>query len=373
LAAAWQRAAQAALDAKQRMGNQQPFQFNYGRGSVDRDVILGHLFQKEAERQGIVVSDEAIEGFIEQVTEGKLSSDAFRELLREMQTPAKAVYDALRQELMGRYFFVYSRPQPTTTPAELWSYYRRMNVREKIEAAELPVSEFTSQVSDPSDSELKTYFAAHKNRLAYEYPDMEKAGFKQPQRAQLQYMTVSYEEVEKTVPEVTEQEIADYYEKNKEAKYRNRPFPEIEADKQPEQSPAEEKAADEKPAEAKSDENPAEEKPAEEKAPEKPATEEKSADEKPAEEKPPEETNTEEKNTEKPAESKPEEKKDAGPTIIPDKPAEEKPSEEKKQSRRSNLKTDRELADAGSIVQSAFFNLEDKPAESEEKQEEAAE
>lgn len=361
LFAAWSRAAQLAADSKQRMQSQRPFQFDFGRGSLERDVVLGYLFRQEAHKLGIVVSNEAIDTFIDQVTEQKLSSTAFRDLLRELQMTGKDVYDALREELLARYYFIYSRPQPTTTPAEMWDYYKRLNVRQSLEVAAVPVSDFMAQVKDPSDTELKDYFEKHKNRLAYEYPEMEKAGFKQPNRAQLQYMTISFEEADKQIAEVTDKDITDFYEKNKETLYRNRPFP---------QPPATD--AGQTPTEGGAASDPSQTTPPGSETPKSdtPPTEAQEGTQPP--ESKPEEAKPEEKSQEetKPSEPKNEEpKKEAGPTIIPDKPAEEPKSEEKKQSRTFAPESELEIADAGLNKVSAFFNLEDKEAEGEQKEE----
>lgn len=347
LAAAFQRAAFAAAEAKRPMQTQQPFQFNYGRGNEDRDVILGYLFKQEAEKMGIVVSNETIDGFISQITEGNFSSTSFREVVRDMQLTGKDVYDSLRSELMGRYYFIYGRPQPTTTPAELWSYYRMLNVRSAIEVAAIPVGDFTSQISDPSDGELKTFFEAHKDRFAYDVPNTEEAGFKQPQRAQLQYLTLSFEEAEKLVPDVSDAEVTEYYEKNKATLYRNRPFPET--------PPKDGAGAEAKPEDASKNEGTPPPAAEGEAKPETEGAKPESGEAKPEESKPAESV------PEKPEEGKAEETKsdDEAPKIIPDKPAEDK-KDENKQSLFKLRETSVILASAGEIPPSVFLNLEDQ-------------
>ena len=344
----------------------------YGELNSDQVVIWGHIMRLEANRLGLVVTDPMVTSYITRMTNNKLTPEQFREALASINVREKELYDMFREELLARNAWSITRPLIDQTPEQYWDYYRRMNVRQNLEVAALPVSEFAKEVKDPGDSVLIPFFEAHKLRFPGQGLDSWVPGFRQPDKVRVQYLSASYDDVEKTIPPVSDKDIVEFYEKNKDTLYRELEKPEAagtgdaaplnpelapespaapalpESDKPKADAPA--KDAADKPAEAK----PAEDKPAVEKpaAEEKPAEEKKAepeapkAEEKPVEEKkaekscedqpaPAKEAAAEEKPAtekaaeEKPAETKPEEAKPAEAKPAESKPAEEKPAAEK--------------------------------------------
>ncbi len=158
------------------------------------------------------------------------------------------------------------------TPAQRWHYFLRVNRMAKIEAAPVAVANYidSKAVPQPTDAELKAFFEKYKEQ--YPLPDSPEPGFREPQRIALEYFRADMEKF--ASPEmVTEEEIKEHYEKNKEVYDQLEKGPA--ATKPATETPSAEKPTPQKPsAEKPGTEKPVDEKPAANKpADEKPATE----------------------------------------------------------------------------------------------------
>ena len=313
-----------------------------GEPESDHNLVWGHLMRREAKRLGQVVTDPMVTSHITRMTENKLTPEQFRDALASTGMREKQVYDLLRDELLARNAWMITRPMIDHTPEQYWEYYRRIKVSQNLEVAALPVSEFAKLITDPGDAVLTPFFNAHRQRFAGQGPDYSTPGFRQPYKVRVQYLTANYDDVEKTIPTVTDKDVTEYYEKNKSSLYvaiekpeapvgENDPLnPEL-APENPAAPALPENAAPDVEAPAKSTDSPAEKKPQEkDPAPEKPAAE-KPAEEKPAAEKPAEEKPAEEKKSEeKPAaEGKSEKSCEDEPAAVKNATAEEKPKTDK--------------------------------------------
>jgi hypothetical protein len=279
--------------------------FGFGRSTSDEDVAIGWILGQQGRKMGIVVDDIQIEAFLESQTDRKLSTKLFKEIVKELGTSPKALYDALREELLAQQAWLTTIPQAPRTPIDFWRYYKNLNVRQRVDLAAVPVEQFLSKVADPSEAELKAYFEKHKNDYETLRDEVPVPGFKQPVKARLQYVVAKFDAAEKEVAEkepVTDADIEKYYEENKSLLYRERPTaptdempplpgasgaesgakpaegdkpvtpevtPEGDAAKKPEDAkPADSKPADAKPEEKKPEETKPEEPKPEEKKPE---------------------------------------------------------------------------------------------------------
>ncbi len=186
---------------------------------VERDVVLGYLLRKEADRLGITVSDEVVTNHIKQVSRGKLSTQRFREILAEMGLTENQLYDILRDELKAQLALQLLAPPAFETPHEQWENYRKLNVRASIEVAVVNVEEFLSQVPDPPEDELRSFFEQYKEHFPGEL-DPAAPGFRQPRRLQLAYVEADRRSMEKKIKPVTDEDIRRFYEENKDELYR---------------------------------------------------------------------------------------------------------------------------------------------------------
>jgi len=358
-----QRAFFSTLD-EQQLNNpmiQQQVQnlmFNFGQPTMQQDLVLAHILRLEADKMGIVVSNSAVEDFISQITQNRLSSDQFNEIIHDMQISAKDLFDALRDELRAQIAFRMQAPSIPQTPAEYWKFYQQLNVEQRLGLAAVPVDAFIDQVPNPDDSKLQAFFNQHKNRLMGQPPEYE-IGFKQPRRVRLQHLSTSYLAAEKLVPEITDEDVEKYYEENKENYIDRSPVKETpEADEKPATPPADNDT-----------EAPTASSPEGTTPPAKPAPQEgDSQPAKPAAEKPAAEAPA----TEKPADTKPSDT----PAQKPAAPAGEKPAETPKTEEKSEEKSDEQAAlntaqvPALTVSGQSLFAVSDEATEDGKKNEE---
>jgi hypothetical protein len=304
---------QANIDQRWLSGAAQQ-QFLFWRQQVMGRSVLGPeeaaietmVMADRARQMGLVVSDETVADTIKQISGGTITSQELQQIIGSLQQgramSASKLFDSLRTELLAsKYRQFFEQSLADIPPAQRFEYFSRLNRRAKAEVLPLAVADFVSQVPDPTDAEVKELYEKYKNTLPD--PTSPEPGFKEPKRATFQYVMASLEPLtEKMKAEVTEDEIAKYYEENR------RNFPALGVggpDDKPAGQQAEEKSAEEKPTDQPAEEKPAEEKPEEEKPAETPAAEEPKAEEQPAEAEP----STEPAPENKPAEEAPSEEK----------------------------------------------------------------
>jgi hypothetical protein len=279
----------------------QRLMFGFGRQPLEQDVLLGHLLRLEAQQHGIVVSDQQIESYLDRISENKLTSNQFKQIVGTQRLTSKQVYDFLRDELQARMALQMEMPFNPLPPERYWRYFKQLNVKQQLEVAAIPIRQkadsdgktppaFIDKVPDPGDAELEKFFEQHKSTFEQLNDDGKglQPGFRQPRRVRLNYISLDYKSFEESVAKsdpVTDAQIAEHYEKNKDARYRVSTLPAIDEKKDetkpldPEFTP--EKNGKDKPADGEA-------KKSDEKKPddEKKADEKKSEDAKPPEDKP---------------------------------------------------------------------------------------
>ena len=123
-------------------------------------------------------------------------------------------------------------------PAVAWDYFGRMHRRVRAEMYPIKVSEYIDQVKDqPSESQLQALYEEHKD----DEPDpfRPEPGFKRAQQLAFQYVRADRKSfVTAAKKDVTDEQIKEYYEKNKDIAYVERElegFPDIDkpSDKTP--------------------------------------------------------------------------------------------------------------------------------------------
>lgn len=248
-------------------------QFGMLNPASEASVIQQVVLQKKAAELGVVVSDSSVNEFLRFVTLNMMTSDQIRNLLDSMNLSQARLFDGLREILMVSYMEkITSDPIRSAPPALRWELFRRTNETATAEVLGVKVEDFVGQVPDPTDAELQAYFQEFKSQPPV--PGDPEPGFYQPAKAQFQYAKADLEALIKVAEEkVTEEEIKEFYEKNKAR------FPYSDFDPPAEEEPKDEAAGDaatptdDKPAEG-STEAPADEKPSESAAPaETPAAE----------------------------------------------------------------------------------------------------
>jgi hypothetical protein len=255
-------------------------QFEFYPGNAEDDLTFGELMRAEADDLGIVVTDTMVSDYINKRTQDKLTASAFAEIrtnlnLRGSVVSEEELFDSFRNEIKAVMAYQHLNPHFGSVPQGpevFYELFKRTKVSQRLNTVRLDVDAFVSEVPDPSDSDVLQLF--DENRL--KFPDMDEPGspgFRQPPKAKLAYLELGYKAVEKSVAVPSEEEVAAYYNDNKDRLYRKPVEAEAEAGAA---TPSEGgstpvKPEEPKPEEPKPEEPKAEEPKAEEPKPEAPA------------------------------------------------------------------------------------------------------
>ena len=298
---------------------------NFGDLSVSSMVAFSVL-QHEAKRQGVTVSDEAVNRFIQSATDEMLGEKDYLEVLSDVGIGEPELFNIIRGELeaqlVGRLLSPPSHVNQMmaqftggqlsgrtaiVTPEQLWQNFRKLHVRQSLTAVAVPVSEFVKQVAEPGESELRAYFEARKSLVGDELGN---PGFLELPKVRLGYLVASDLEIfEKGLSGATDQEVADYYDKHKE-QYRDFGFPDS-SDGMPDLKGGVDSVDPDAPADASAPANVATEKPVEgSPAPSNPPATDKPTTDKPAGEAASDKKEPVKKEAEKPASTEPKAKEE---------------------------------------------------------------
>ena len=203
-------------------------------GGIDEQQLVSHqMLLDDAKKIGIRISDEGVNEFLKQVSRSRLTKDDFKESLREARLGEGELFDILKEELAVRLAIRMIRPpafvadvppqfaqfaqnrEPLRymqqTPEQLWDSFQKLNLKQSLQAVEIPVKDFMREVGKPSDTELAEVFSKFKGRP---WVNEASPGFYQMPRVRLAYYTADFEKFEQGI-QVSDDEIREYYEKNK--------------------------------------------------------------------------------------------------------------------------------------------------------------
>ncbi len=235
---------------------------NIDRQQVQQSCITTRLLAELAEDADISVSDDFVNHYLREWGLRKMGNAEISELLGRVGLKEASLFAGLRELLLGN-FYINSFASVTAgvMPEERWQDWKRINERISVEAAILPADKFVSEVPEPSEVELQQFYNQYKNRIAgipesvmgarLPSPD---PGFREPRRVRLQYLLGDLNDwTQKFLDKVTEEEIADYYDRNKRSQ-----FVEMDSDSDSEAEASE--TTEEEPASEKESEDASEEK-----------------------------------------------------------------------------------------------------------------
>ena len=190
----------------------------------EKAVVETWLMAQRAEELGLRVNDDAVNAFLNEVTEGKVPGEEIAKTIRFLQTSEEILFHALGREILAmRLREMFGLGLPGMPPAQRYDYYLRLSRQAKIEATAVAVNKFVDRVPDPSEEELRAFFEGYKDRVYS--PDSPEPGFREPHRVDVQYFKAQRESFVDP-KEVSEEAIRKYYEQNK-ARYREQDLPEL--------------------------------------------------------------------------------------------------------------------------------------------------
>ncbi len=239
---------------------------------LQHEVIMTQVFVQLAKQSGMTVSDEVINHYLKEFSLHRVGEDDILGLLGRMKGGKAALnerllFEALREQLL-RYQFLstYASNLQSILPQERWQDWSRLNERIALQAAILPASHFVSKVPEPDDAQLAAFYEEHKERepggqysVWGTFLPSPNPGFKEPRRVRLHYLVGDVNVWrEKLLETVTDEEIAEYYERNKRFLFVKASFADAEdateAEDPAEDGSQEEAADDDSEAEADDDE-----------------------------------------------------------------------------------------------------------------------
>jgi len=195
---------------------------------VERDVVNKRIFADAARQAGMAISDDYLREYLLQLGRGYVSVDQIRQILNAMQVGRQRastdyVLDALREEMLARnYLASYSFAFYTNLPEQRWQDWLHVNDRVVVEAAAIPAESLLVDVPEPSEAELVAYFNEYKDnepmpeRVGNIELPSPNPGFAEPRKVAVQYLLADYNQfLAKVEDEVTDAEIAKFYEDNK--------------------------------------------------------------------------------------------------------------------------------------------------------------
>ena len=194
---------------------------------AEADVVQTAILARQAERMGMVVSDDAIINSLIRYSQGKLDRGDFARILRDVsqgRMSQSQFFDAMRRELLAQQFVgIQQEGMMPPTPAGIWDYFLRLNRRLSFEAVPFEVSDYLARVEEPTATQIQALYEEGKNR--YPFPDRPEPGFKQLKQVAVQYVKADLSAyLSEAKAAISEEQVQQYYEANKE-EFRNIDLP----------------------------------------------------------------------------------------------------------------------------------------------------
>jgi hypothetical protein len=191
----------------------------------EEQTVQTMLLAQDAKDNGIVVSDRAVNDFLAQWTGNLVKPEQLADLLSRLRVGPLAVsqrevFDVLRTELAAQTILMLHQPAfGGTPPGWRWDQFRRLDQQAKVELVPVIVETFADAVPAPTEPALRSLYEKHKNAL----PEARSSspGFREPHRVQYEYLVAKRGVFdEEAAKEVTEEQVAEFYEKNKVSMFR---------------------------------------------------------------------------------------------------------------------------------------------------------
>ena len=195
----------------------------------EKQVFDDLLLAREAEANGVVVSNDAINDFLADWTLNAVSADQFKEILGRLGgrvgVSRREVFESLRTVLMARRMEMLLASGvrfESTPPGWRWDYFRRLEQSATAEVVPVVVEKYVDEVRAPSDADLRSLFERHKDELpAARSPT---PGFREPHRIGYEFLAAKPDAfIDEAKQAVTDEQIAAFYEERKAALYRAKP------------------------------------------------------------------------------------------------------------------------------------------------------
>ncbi len=193
-------------------------------------VVRSRLLNEKARRLGIVFDDVAVDTFISDFTNGKISSKELKKYMEDVSGGTLSrfrLYQVLKGELGAATMETMAlvglnaSGNPILSPGQAWQYFERVSRQVRIEAFPVLVSDFIDKVKEePSESEVEALFEKYKNQFSS--PTSAEPGFRKRYATNMEIIELSMDPfVEKEVAKLSEDQIrAEYQRRVEQGQYR---------------------------------------------------------------------------------------------------------------------------------------------------------
>jgi hypothetical protein len=191
----------------------------------EKGVVDTILMAREAEANGIVVSDPIVNDFLGLWTGDRVTPEEMQGVIADLRSRAGVtesdLFDALRDVILGerlQALFLRGAGFMSTPPGWRWDAFRKLEQSATVEVVPVVVESLASEVPEPSTAALEKLYAQYANDLPRARSTT--PGFREPARARYDALVAPADLfVAEAEAAVTEDEIAKFYEENKEAMF----------------------------------------------------------------------------------------------------------------------------------------------------------
>ncbi len=192
--------------------------FDKSSGSPTENWLL---LKAEARQAGCVVDPgtarDILKQLIPQLTQNRADAAAVvSSIINTLRVPQERIYGTFADLLsILNYSDMVTRNQAVTT-AEIRSRIGRSGQRISGEFVKFTADDFLTEVAEPTQQELQDQFTAHRSVFPGTVTEDNPYGFgyKIHPRVQLEYLVVRYMDIQKNLPDPTDEEMEEYYRRN---------------------------------------------------------------------------------------------------------------------------------------------------------------
>jgi len=189
-------------------------------------LISTWLVTQYVQEEGLSPDWKEVSELLKQLTGGYLSDAIYDDALKSVGVSHQTVEYLLARHLMWQQAMSrFGLSVSAVSPATRWSWYQRLYRQVTVEAAAVSTDSFISQVGEPTAAQLNALFEKGKTKK-YD-PTSPESGFIMPMEVAFEYAVAA--PTQKLLDSITEEEMREYYEKNKDAMFRKpvTPLPEF--------------------------------------------------------------------------------------------------------------------------------------------------
>ncbi|MFK7736734.1 MAG: hypothetical protein AB8B50_11925 [Pirellulaceae bacterium] len=194
--------------------------------SRPEDIVRTKVLASHARSQGVAFTDDAVDEFIQQYVDDKLSSEEVASILSDSSNGQLSYFEIremLKDELSslvvqqmavaGLLTQSQNRQEPLVSPGKLFSDFMKLNQTAKVEAFPVLVDEYIDEVAgEPTDSEIEAIYQIGSMRAAN--PNSPDPGFIRLYKTNVEYVEASLQAwIDREKEKLTEEDIRKEYDR----------------------------------------------------------------------------------------------------------------------------------------------------------------